>query len=275
VYNYPEIPKNGEMYEFDGKLIPQFICRGVHATKLTDSPDSHWWEVEAKYKWAGAPDFDDDDYDDEEPKYDESSVSINSGTIIVPTVARYDYFGKKILNSAGQPFDPPPQYDRRIVTYSISRTEYNNPLKRCLDYGGTVNSKKLWGLDPFTILITEIKASKSIVYSGRNQGKTAWNVTYELAVDTAVHGQDKDGEDIYGWQTAAIDCGRKTLVSQSNGNYALESIRDGQGLEFDEPQRLDGQGKRLDDGLPDVYLCYMLHPQANLFLLCLPNPFRF
>ena len=269
VYNYPGIPRRGEMYFINGKFIPQFICRSVHAEKIVDRRDSNWWTVEAKYKLIGTPDFG----SGETPEFDESMLTFSSGTIIVPTVAKYDYFGNKIQNSAGQLFDQPAQYDKRISTFSFTRVEYFNPnLKRIL-YEGAVNSVPMWGMPAYTILVQEIRASKSVVQTNNpsTQGAPIWNVSYELAIDVSTHGYDVNGNEIYGWQTAVLDCGKSGYMKDSPEE--LVRFRDDEELEVDEPQRLDGHGNRLDKAAQDVYLRYMLHRLENLNDLNLPNPF--
>ena len=269
VYNYPGIPRRGEMYFVKGVFLPQFICNGVDAEKVAGGPGSHWWKVTAKYKMRGTPDFG----SGETPEFDESTLTTSSGTIIVPTVARYDYFGNKIQNSAGQLFDQPAQYDRRIPTFSFTRDEYYNPNFKRIQYEGAVNSAPLWGLPPHTVLVQEIQASRNVTFTNdpATQGNPPWKVSYELAVDVSTHGYDKNGNEIYGWQTAALDCGKAGYTEESPDEPVR--FRDADELEVDDPQRLDGEGKQLDAAAQDVYLRYMLHRLEDLNDLNLPNPF--
>lgn len=279
VYNYSGMPRPGEIYYVKGRVLPQLICKSAVASRITNSPDyvndrpdSCWWKVEFKYKRAGTP--------EDPPEYDTSNLSVASSTIVEPVVATHDYFGNPILNSAGQILDPPPQYSRRIPIFTFTRDEYYNPMFKKVQYEGAVNSVTFWGLPAYTVMVNEIRPNKTITFSvdPEKQSNPAWNVTYEIAVNLYTHGYDADGQEIYGWQTAMLDCGRSEWLDENSvppwtGPAGFYRVTNEDGLEVDDPIRLNGRGRRLSHGEPDVFLRRMLHPLADLNALELPNPF--
>jgi hypothetical protein len=157
--------------------------------------------------------------------------------------------GMPVLNSAGQPFNPPAIRRRKIPVYSITRREIWNPLAKCKAYSNTVNYEVYCGALPGTLLMDSIVPK----YDGQ-----AWRVTYNI----------KEREE--GWETYLLDTGYYERLPN-----ALIPITEVDGTPLYEPAKLNGFGRRIvDQALPGVNVGpYHKYPQRLFGLLQLPNPF--
>ena len=262
ILGYDIIPRRGMYYNFDGIRDTRFVATKQDVEKIT-SGLTQWWKVTMTYEFKGAPDFpvipDPDDFS--------GGVTIKRALLKIPTVVFRDLVGNPALNSAGMPFDPPYQRDRYLRGFTISRKEYINPYIKCDTYERRVNSKEFWGFEPGTVLIEKIDPVLSITGI---QGYFQWDVTYDIIIDTGIHGYDKDKKPITGHDLALLDNGTRERDEEGK----LHPILDDSGVEIDQPVRLDGKGKVLKSGEKNVYIPVVHFFDADLNELCLPNPYK-
>jgi hypothetical protein len=158
--------------------------------------------------------------------------------------------GRLVVNSAGQFFNQPPTFKRKIPVFTISRREMINPLNKAVAYTNVVNSDLYYGAPPGTLLMDTITCD----YDG-----VAWsNVTYILKQKTE------------GWQSWYLDTGYSEVR-----NEKLINILDDEGVPVSEPAKLNGLGQKLpNQALEGFNVGPFWKYQAKPFsVLALPNPF--
>ena len=260
VLGYDIIPEVGSSYKHQGVTDNRFVLTKRIAEPITIGL-THWWKVALTYQMLGGP----DDETDPNPE-DLTGVTIRRCAVKIPTVATRDALGNPLLNSAGLPFDPPIQYDRYVRGFTITRTEYLNPYSKADYYENAVNSISMWAFPPGTVLIHKIDP---VLNAPRNQERYSWNVTYDILIDTDIHGLDPYGQPIFGHDIAVLDNG--TRFRGTDG--LLYPILDDSGLDIEKPERLNGFGQPLAYNAPSVYLRFARYHAANLNALLLPNPY--
>ncbi|GHT26800.1 hypothetical protein FACS18942_04910 [Planctomycetales bacterium] len=132
-----------------------------------------------------------------------------------------------IVNSAGQKFIPPVSYRKAVTVYSLTRTEYINPIAKSRIYRNVVNSDTWYGAAPGTVLMDSISPSK--------EKDGHWTVSYKFKYDPD------------GWEIYILDTG--TMQKDSSGK--LSAILDKEQAAVQEPVKLDGSGHPLDDQSSD------------------------
>ncbi len=259
---YDIIPQLGSYYDFHEISDTRFILTKHTVEKLTGSGLTQWWKVTLVYDRIGSPE------DKPPPSENEFSDGVNfkRNLIKIPTVFSSDVKGNPVLNSSGMPFDTPYQRDRYLRGFTITRQEYINPLAKCDNYERRTNSVPFWGFPKGTVLVEKIDPGLAV--TGK-QEYFKWDVTYDIIIDTGIHGYDKDGKPISGHEIAVLDNGTRALDDKKK----LHPILDDSGVEIDKPVPLDGKGKVLKDGKKNVYIRLVQFEEANLNELCLPNPY--
>jgi len=157
---------------------------------------------------------------------DKFSISTDVEYIEVP-FERDVRTGKQITNSAGQKFNPPVTYRKAITVYTLSRTEFINPILKSRVYRNAVNSDAWYGADPGTVLMDSISPGK--------EKDSYWEVSYKFKYNPD------------GWQIYILDTG--TMQKDSAGS--LSAILDKEQVAVQEPVKLDGNGKALEDQTQD------------------------
>jgi hypothetical protein len=120
-------------------------------------------------------------------------------------------------------FNPPPTYRKAVSVYSLSRTEYVNPIAKANIYRNVVNSDIFHGAAPGTVLMDSISPSKN------KDGH--WEVSYKFKFNPD------------GWQIELLDIG--TMELDDDGK--LRTILDAESHAIQEPVKLDGNGHALED----------------------------
>lgn len=182
-------------------------------------------------QWAVTANYSDERTLDDNPTDDPASITWNSEQFQKPAV--FDLSGKLIVNSAGDPFDPPAMMDdsRRVVTVEKNLAVVPTWI---LDYQDAVNS------DTFTVDGVSIgvgKAKMQAVTVGPRQRR---NGTIFRTVNFTIHLQRE------GWLLDILDAGFRRKISGGR-----ENIRNSGDSELPTaPVPLDGNGQPIDDPTP-------------------------
>lgn len=152
---------------------------------------------------------------------------------------------KEVRNSAGEKFDPPIFFNETIPILRISRNEPEFNWVDAAKYAGTVNEK----------VFNNAKPGHAFMYSivGRkiwDDEFDYWRVSYEIHFKWS------------GWNLPVLDLGFSELIDNE-----LKVMSDNDGKDYNTPQLLNGQGKRLTEGAEPVHLDWPRYFIADFTLL--------
>lgn len=156
----------------------------------------------------------------------------------------------KVVNSAGQPFDPPIErtvFDPVIV---IERNEADYDLSVHTQYNGAVNSDAWQGNAAGTCLL-RVSAAKQF-----EAGVEYWRVRYEVSIRAD------------GWDARVVDEGY--FIDGASGDD-VELLKDEDNLPLNSPRLLDGAGGLLASSADPVFLTFQVHKRASFAPLNLPS----
>lgn len=174
-----------------------------------------------------------------------------------------DINGDPILNSAGQSPDPPITEEFEDLVFRMTRNEnYFNALL-AHEYKGAVNSDIFLGFDPGFAKCIEISGTRA-----RVADLVYWKVRYEIhfRLSNPIPGTPK-----IGWIRRLLDEGRiEKTGTAGDGTPELLQNKDQEGTVLSEPVLLDGEGKKLADGSPAVYLEFETRRKLPFETLNLP-----
>ncbi len=138
-------------------------------------------------------------------------------------------FAAAPANSADQPFDPPPLYDKCDPVLCIEQVYVDFEINRAMIFNNSLNSDKFLGADPGQIRC-KIKAKR---FQWRDEFR--WTVNYRFAYRAE------------GWQLQVLDIGTQ-YRSPDDANTTLYKFKD----ETGDPcfGLLDGKGHALDQENP-------------------------
>ena len=191
-------------------------------------------QVENTSPWAGwtvTANYSDERTIDDTPTDDAASISWGSEQFQKPAV--FDLSGNLIVNSAGDPFDPPAMMDdsRRVVTVEKNLAVVPSWI---LDYQDAVNSD-VFSVDGISIGIGKAKMQNVTVSPRqRRNGTTFRTVTFTIHLQ-------RDG-----WLLDILDAGFREKVSGGRRNIK----NNGDGEAPTAPVPLDGNGQPIDDPTP-------------------------
>lgn len=151
--------------------------------------------------------------------------------------------GKKLCNSANEPFDPPIQEEFYDVGINITRNEASFNITKMAAYFNTVNSDTFaftcnngvrYSFDPGKVRCKSIQAEEM-----RHGQIWYFKVSYEFVV--------RDD----GWKRRILDQGFREIV---DGGY--KSILDEEGNPITQPVNLNGNGRKLEANANPVFLTF-------------------
>jgi hypothetical protein len=168
-----------------------------------------------------------------------------------------DQNGKPIQNSARKPFDPPAEEEYSYLGIEIRRNLATfNPLS-AWDFKNSVNSGAI------TVGGISIPAGAGLMaeYTG---GTATWRGTNYYEVRNEILISDRP----WLWKKRLLDIG----FYQLNASGLPVRIKDAEGRNIVEPQKLDGQGHALQDqqGQPPAWLDFVAKKQRNWAAIGLP-----
>ena len=183
--------------------------------------------------WTVTANYSDERQIDDDPTNDEAEISWGSEQFQKPAV--FDLSNNLILNSAGDPFDPPAMMDdsRRVVTVSKNLAVVPAWI---LDYQDAVNSD-VFSVDGLSIGVGKAKMQSVAVSPKQRRNSTVFRV-----VNFTIHLQ-RDG-----WLLDILDAGFRRIVSGGR-----ENIRNQDGELITAPVPLNGAGQPIAN--PTVTNC--------------------
>ena len=234
----------GQPFPFD----PLARCTDITA-KWAQPEDSHEvYLVTAKYETKSGGD---DEQEDENPLNDRPVKRWGARWVRLPVRFTNDKPKQAIVNSVGQRFDPQPEEDFQIASFSyqVNQAVYDENL--AVEYRGAINDKPITiggrRAEKYQVRIASITADNA-----ERNGIRYWvvKITVEFADD---------------WRLLMVDEGlRKTAPPSNeegepkylgNGRFGeIVPIVDGEGNPITEPVLLDGKGGVLPEGAEPVLL---------------------
>lgn len=137
-----------------------------------------------------------------------------------------DIHDKPIVNSAGEPFDPPPVEDVYDFVLRVSRNERSFNENHARTFKNTVNSISFLGWPPKTACLKVYRGTR--VVTGDYE---YWRVSYE------VHFRED------GWEKRIADKGRREKIgTNEDGTPKTQVIADNRGIKVSGDTLLDGTG---------------------------------
>lgn len=138
-----------------------------------------------------------------------------------------------IVNSAGDPFDPPVMVDATRLTITYDRNERSLDFNKVATYQDVINNDPFWGQPPRTF---KLNMNAGTAYEN---GLFYWQVTYLLEFRFGFI--DSTQAFRGGWPVNVVDKGLRYL----DKNKVPQNINDSNGLKISVPVPLDGQGHQL------------------------------
>lgn len=235
-------------------------ARCIHLRPEMDHSNPLIWWVYADY----TTDYILEDFEDPSHRLPEVEWEFEERQVIVPGLIKDKYkssgsessgghrsgtdriqFKAAPTNSAGQPFDPPPLYDKADPVLIIDYVDTGFDEATALQYVNSVNSDSLLGADPGQ-LRCKIRAKR---FQWRDQLR--WNINIRLAYRAE------------GWQPQILDQGAFYLDTSGAGTKKVPfTDRDGNQI----IRLLDGLGQKLnpidgdDSDNPPVFLTMPSYP---------------
>jgi hypothetical protein len=226
----------------------------VKSLKASQRKREAWlWDVEVEYSSNPLDVRPDIDWDGREHR---EAIQVDEDEVAV-------------LNSAGLPFDPPPE----ILWYSETLTIVKNLATYDRDfyraYRGAVNTDNWYGGGPYSSKCTRIAAK--LMYDA--QPGSFWRVTFQfecLDLPKPPGANDATTDSIRpgrSWYLRPLDAGYEEYNDDLDNWVKMKDIF---GVEFTKPAPLDGAGHQLEVGGDPVYLKFRPFKTAEFVLLGLP-----
>lgn len=193
------------------------------------------------------------------------------------TVVSEDIDGDAILNSAGDPFDPPAQKDDSRWTSITRKNVVNSVPPWIFAYQDGVNS------DSYTIdgkLIAAGEAKVSAIHLGVTQERN--EIEYRVLTVTihyrgegddagsSGYGSGSGADEIEPWDLSLLDAGMREIGGAGSAGDDLRNITNvGDGEPVTAPVPLDGNGQKLDDPTPtnSVFLQFEVYRKRAFALI--------
>lgn len=175
----------------------------------------------------------------------------------------HDRDGVPILNSAGDPFDPPLTLPKSHLVIEVSRTERFFELGRVEDLKDHVNDAEWMGFPAGSVLCKDVKPRRA--WNADVQG-WAWEVDYEFAFRRPIVADDGGDEVVVypGWSIQVLDCGLRQKV----GGERKEIIVGTSPVSSPVPLKPDGSVAAPTDD--PHFLTFDLYPTADFSALDFP-----
>lgn len=242
------IPAQWSQYPWDTDALAKSLTADE-----TETPEC--WEVQVSYttacadpeEWAADPLLDRPDisFDVEEYELALQQAVLAPGQTGPPP---------PILNSAGDPFDPPPTRPASRTKITVGRNEDHYDGAQMQAWANVTNSDVWWGYAVGSVLSKPVRAQRAY----RN-GRRYWRVSYTFLVSDVP----------WLWQLSILDRGYRKKPAV---NGQLQPITLPGGRPLSEPALLDGNGNPLAVGSPAAFLKFPVYPSAAFAPLNLTQP---
>lgn len=184
-------------------------CNGISVQQSAECGQS--WTATVEYGWF---EIDENPLDaDEEVEWDLNAYE---------RTVDQDTAGDAILNTAGDPFDPPVMRDDSRPVLTIVKNEADFDPSLTYEYRDTVNLYTFFGAPPRTVKLKSRKGRK--IKDSRVSGGSYWQVTYVFEFDAAT------------FDKVILNAGLRQLVSGEQKQIFVD------GVPASAPQLLDSAG---------------------------------
>ena len=237
------------------------ILPSLFLTTLTPNPTDNrlLWNVTGQYEQSSA-----EFGRIADPLELPSRISWGSVSFTAPAVTAFDENGERtiaIVNSAGQPFDPPLTEPRTALVANITYNSETFDPQEADDFNESVNR------DP--IIIGNIpfleRMGKIIEFTGEEQefeDIDFFAVTIRIQINTNITKDAQGGIIAQGWDREVLDQGLFALNDDVPAKLVRMSTDDGE--QVTEPLKLDGSGKKLDPQTADpVFLPFKTNKEKD------------
>lgn len=165
----------------------------------------------------------------------------------------WDFAGKPIVNSAGQPLDPPLTMEIIDPVLEISRNEPLRDASSMIAYRMAINSDPFYGAAPgqarmLSVSSEEVQEEK-LVYL-----RTIYRIAFRPGPQGEADAEKK------AWCTRVMDQGTCEGGDWGQG-HELKPIYDEHGVPISSPVKLDGNGKELADKDKAIWLYFETGPR--------------
>jgi hypothetical protein len=202
------------------------------------------------------------------------------------TIVERDIDGNGIINSAGDPFDPPAEKDDSRWTSVTRKNVATNVPDWMFAYQDAVNSDS-YTIDSITI--TAGWAKVSAIHLSEIQERNA--IQYRVITVTIHYRAENEGigsgsgsygsgsgtDEIEPWHLSLLDAGFREVQLSGSGSASgsgtcdgeLVKIKDCDGDEVTSPAMLDGEGTKIDNPTPEdaVFLQFQVYREKAFQLI--------
>ena len=214
------------------------FCNRIEPETMNESPFA--WVVKCGYTAKKL---------DEDPLQDPAIITWN--TVQYQEAAVRDKDGDAILNSAGDPYDPPVMKDKSRRTCRINKNVASVP-GWFLDYEDAVNSDA-FTVDDFSVGIGVAKCQKPTISEWKRRNGTDYReVSMELHFSRT------------GWAQFPLDCGYREKKTVDGGTVLVKIAN------ITSPAPLDGAGHRIINPTPSTAAYRMFETYESLPFSVLP-----
>lgn len=220
------------------------VNRSAFLKRLVPSPTESRliWRVTGEYEQGSVPVWPGN------PLETPSEIAWGSATYTDPAVKDIDE--KAIVNSAGQPFDPPLTIERRALVATIVYNSEDFSPSQAAEFQGTVNATATvignFNVGPREAKIIEIGATKQYY-----EDIKYWQVTVKVEINAET------------WDRKVLDQGIYETIDGKT-DYMTTDKKE----QVTEPLKLNGSGRKLDPQTADpVFLTYKTFPEKDFSVL--------
>ena len=237
------VPRIGEAFPTDTGAV----CVDRTAKQVPEAPTA--WNVTASSSSARQLALN--------PLDDPVVITLSAENYQRPAI--YDVYGKAILNSAGDWFDPPPQMDDSRFVATVKKNLASAP-PWILEYQDAVNNAafNILGLT----IATGVAKLSDLAFSERQER----NDVFFRQMSFKLHFRQE------GWRLAILDQGHRRLGDYSKGEDPTKRYRivnSGDQTDSDTLVLLDGDGHPLEDPRPEtaVFIEHQVYVEKDFGVL--------
>lgn len=241
----PRVPRLGTELALGQSRDNRAFCK----SRAPSQTSVKSWEVDLVYGSV-----DGDPKEDDDPLKKPPTVVWGSQMRLWYPPDFLDADGKRIENSAGDPFIPTIPRERSDLTLTIGRAELGIQVRQIHIALGKINSLRWAGFAPELVKFSQYGATKQW-----HQGRFHWNVTYSFIVRAEK------------WGVKVLDEGKRFRLAEGARAGELVAATDANGVITGEKVKLIN-GNRLPDRaeFQPQYLNFQMHEKADFTALNFP-----
>jgi hypothetical protein len=235
----------GQVYEADGETDLGAFAVRINVTGDTGTgADGRQWIISIEYGQFNALEIQPAD-----PMIARPKISFSSTRFQVP--ATKDIDDEPVVNSAGDPFDPPFMLDETRPFMTIVKNEAGFPPLLAQDYHNSINNAPWFGLPELVWKCVDITGDEA----QDPDGGRYWVVTYQFEMKRET------------WVEKLMDVGMREI----NSSGKKIAITDDRGREVDAPWPLNENGTKKAVGVTAEFMEFHLYKEMDFSALNLDS----